>query len=128
MGCSPFVRASAEFDGTYVATDPYFRFQYGFTEAGADLSIDVWNNTTYSSIFNQSFNSASTDTLLLPTPVGDEIRVRFKLSAFNDNASGNLDYAMSAVAPEPVSSILFLTGGGVLMGSRFRKKATKVQA
>lgn len=44
---------------------------------------------------------------------------------FTENASGTFLGSKFAVAPEPVSSILFVTGGATLAFRRYRKKRSK---
>jgi hypothetical protein len=127
---------NASFSGTYTAVDPYFIFSYDFSYVwgppssvyGHFLYIDIQDLTT-STTLHLSDNKAGSDVLYIPTPVGNEISVNFIFGPHYANRhsySDTLTYSMSsAIVPEPVSSILFISGGTLLAGRRYIKRKKK---
>ena len=138
--------AVAEFSGTFTAVAPVFQFAYAYAYdayggtsaqySGNDkFWISVYDSTDSISLYNYTINFTSdgsaSDVLNIYTSSGHNIDVDFGIQANSylidnkqvDGASINLTYG-TAVAPEPISSILFITGGSLLAGRRFlRKKA-----
>lgn len=136
------VGGTAEFMGTYIASSfaPLFQFTYdgyftsvvpGFiSEHYAWLTV---TDQTASTVLYEN-NSLTLDnalhTINVATLSGHEISVNFGAQVtasrdFSDQFEDvRLNYSM-AVAPEPISSILFVTGGTLLAGRRYlrRKKA-----
>ena len=127
--------SDAEFNGRYIANDPYLMFQYDYTAPSFgwfNLSVSEYrNNVLYQSLYTVSFiNESSSNTIFVPTTIGSDIKVQFDIAVLTDRnqtvpRTSTLNYSMSsAVAPEPVSSILFVTGGTLLAGRRLlRSKA-----
>lgn len=118
----------ASFNGNYTAIDPYFVYSYNLLSSGYQTSfnIGVWDLTTSTSLYSLDIRNGS-DVLYIPTTVGNDIRVTFSLDtdAYNTRHIGTstLTYSMStAVAPEPVSMVLFVTGGALLAGRRLLKR------
>lgn len=119
-------REDASFLGTYTATLPYFQFTYDLSGnklwfGSSTLSVyDVSNLSSPITLFNQSL-STGTNTFAIGTSLGSNIKVEIISSTWAQNtaSSRSLSYSMSTVAPEPVSSILFITGGALLVGRRF---------
>ncbi len=92
--------------------------------------MNVNNLTTSEVLFSEVVTTDAAETYYIPTPVGDDISVDFKLAVSTTHGgfdprytrTSSIDYSMAtAVAPEPISSILFLTGGATLGIRRFRK-------
>ncbi len=111
--CNPLrCKGANSFTGTYIATDPYF--YYNLT-AGHSLSVtDLTTGTTLNSPGSSYY---------VPTTVGNEIQVKMGMSQW-EHISGNhltVDYSMASVAPEPISSTLFIVGGTLLGFRRLRK-------
>ncbi len=118
--------AIAEFEGTYTANNPLFQFSYDYTSDYGSLGgIYIANLTTSTILLNQSFGSS--EILYVQTAIGDEIFVQFDLTSAtccDGGSTATLDYNM-AVAPEPISSILFVAGGTLLAGRRYFKRKKK---
>lgn len=133
----------AEFSGTYTAPveTPFFSFTYDgyYTTTGsvvlsehyAWLTVtDLSTNTVLYSDSSLSLDN-SVYNVLVPTTAGNQIEVDFGAKVFasrwlypqTENVILNYSTAV-AVAPEPISSILFLTGGATLIGRKYirRKK------
>lgn len=125
--------ANTSFSGNYTAVNSYFIFSYDFSHYLGEaipyrhfLYIDIKDLTT-STTLHLSDNYAGSDVLYIPTTVGNEIDVYFRFGTGMTNRykySDTLTYSMSssAVVPEPVSSILFITGGSLLAGRRYLRK------
>lgn len=137
------VWAEASFSGTYTASSAYplFQFLYGGTLVNENPGhreehyawLTVTDLTTSTLLYdNQSLTlDGNQSTIRLETIDGHDISVNFgaKASAMkflgpDTRATVTLDYNM-AVAPEPISSILFVTGGTLLAGRRFLKRKKK---
>jgi hypothetical protein len=128
---------SAEFLGTYTATSSSPLFQFDYSLAG-DVSgrisrnyfLTVYDLTDSTSIYSNSALQFSNTpvTINVPTTAGHEISVNFKLSnyfgtyAYPETNNTSMTYNMAA-APEPISSILFVTGGTLLAGRRYLKSS-----
>lgn len=105
------------FSGTYRAYDPLFLFSYDYAgTAYYVLYIQVEDLTDASIIYSQSYGSSS-DVIYIPVAIDHDIGVSFGVhmpggteTATGRSESASLTYSM-AVAPEPLSSILFITGG-----------------
>jgi hypothetical protein len=135
------VSAEAKLLGTYIApaADPFFQFTYD----GYYTSVDpgyisehyAWLTITDLSTSTVLYDNSSltldnnTYTIEVPTIAGNEIEVNFGAKVYasrfiySQTENVRLNYS-TAVAPEPISSILFVTGGTLLAGRRFlRRKA-----
>jgi len=128
--------ADTSFTGIFTASAPLF--QYSFSYSG-DQDVDrgftfitIDDLTASTTLFSQNITTDSTNIFAIDTPVGHSIRVYYGMSigvldSYPGLASNNLTQSLTystAVAPEPVSSILFVTGGALLAGRRFlRRKA-----
>ncbi len=138
------VWAEASFSGTYTASSvyPLFQFMYDGTftyQNPGDKSdyyawLTVTDLTTSTLLYdNQSLTlDGNQYTVGFETIEGHDISVDFGAMAsasrfIEDGAVTNvtLNYSV-AVAPEPISSILFVTGGTLLAGRRFIKRKKKV--
>ncbi len=128
--------ATASFLGTYTSTssNPLFNFSYsivttsGATPPNQDYWLNVNDLTDNANLYynNALSTNAGTITIDVPTTPGHEISVNFLISnegvAYPSQiGSAGMTYNM-AVAPEPISSILFVTGGAVLAGRLYRKR------
>jgi hypothetical protein len=134
--------AYADFYGTYTASssNPYFLFTYdgtyttqgwGYTQIH-DAWLEVKDITSNTTLYNdtQLALDGNSRLIYIPTISGHEISVAFGARAAADcyigctqEESVSLNYAM-AVVPEPVSAILFATGGVFLAGRRYLKQKT----
>lgn len=134
-----YARATGSFSGTYNAVFPYFQFYYDYTLSQyISLSLNVTDSTTGASLYDWSISGAiypnvlqDTDTIYVATPVGHDISTALSVNAIKGitppaTFSGNVSYGMAAVVPEPISSILFVTGGALLAGRRFLRRKKKV--
>lgn len=108
--------SGASFTGTFLSAMPSFTFDYSLDNTVGMTSLYVNDNGT--EIFNE-FLSAGSDTLIIPITVGNTIEVGFGQGAYNSDTT--LNYAM-AVAPEPISSVLFVTGSAILGFRQLRRK------
>lgn len=70
-------------------------------------------------LFNEGLSAGDSATFSIQIPVGHNIEVNFGIHHYNTD--GSLTYNV-AVVPEPISSILFVTGGTLLAGRRLLKK------
>ncbi|MBI4683616.1 MAG: hypothetical protein HY755_00265 [Nitrospirae bacterium] len=121
--------ASASFSGNYTAILPILQLDYIMTDISGSLGFRVDDITTGTSLFNTTFGSLShtTDTGIVQvnTLIGHEISVS---TSGRGSGSFNVYYSSSTpvpVAPEPISSILFVTGGTLLAGRRYLRKKKK---
>jgi hypothetical protein len=136
------ISASTSFDGIYLATSasPHFLFTYDgyFTSSGYGFisshyawfrASDLTSGSTLYAYTQLALDNGS-HSIYVPTVAGHYIQIEFGAMTEADRSFGgdqtetvSLNYSM-AVVPEPVSSILFLTGG-VLLGGRhyFGRKA-----
>ncbi len=138
----PWNKAYASFTGTFTATTPVFQYSFNYDEiinvppwypqpTGPDpyhgyAFITVDDITTSSTLYSQIFNIDYSDTLSFSTPLNHEIRVNTGLGIdynYTNALKQSLTYS-AAIVPEPISSILFVTGGTLLAGRRYlRRKA-----
>ena len=126
--------ATASFLGTFRADMPYFNFYYNLVDDQHNdsiFSMEIFDVTTSSTLsFSTLGSNAGSGNFLIDTPVDHDIRVNFSLNTNNNwypewpNETGaSLNYSMSTnLVPEPISSILFITGGTLLAGRRFTKR------
>ena len=138
--------SSAEFSGSFTAVDPIFQFTYAYdyrAKKGDDkFYITVYDATDSVSLYDYTLilpdaygatPASYSDLLNINVQSGHVINVNFGIMGKSyaeyypfspyDSTTINLTYSM-AVAPEPISSILFVTGGTLLAGRRFiRRKA-----
>jgi hypothetical protein len=118
--------AQAKFTGTFFANQQYFLFTYD-NEAynyTYDYSwLKITDITTGSSLYDQQLNGSSSDTVLINLTDQHEISVEFGI---HNGYIGEQTLTYStAVVPEPISSILFVTGGTLLAGQRYIKRRKK---
>jgi len=124
--------ARAYFDGNFVANQPFFILDYSaYAYEGApwylgDVYISVRNATTNTLLysFDSDTSSLFQNTININTPVGDTISVLFWTQARTEGEM-SLTYSTAAVVPEPISSILFVTGGAILAGKSYIKRRRK---
>lgn len=118
----------ATFSGTYRAYDPLFLFSYDYTQdpiGPYSFYLEVQDVTDSSILYSQSYASSSSDVIYVPTALNHDISVSFGVhmsggAETTHSASASLTYNMStSVAPEPISSILFITGGSLFTMRRF---------
>ena len=135
-------QANASFIGTYNSILPYFEFSYDYSFINTQpygqfnwtfANILITDITDSNNLLDVEFSEGN-GTFYIQTPLDHTIQVEVQLeaSAFgNDRAYGDtgsyLNYNMSVgsevpVVPEPISSILFVTGGTLLAGRRFIKR------
>jgi len=126
-------QADAMFQGEFITTLPLLNFYYDYSASGGSpsasgIKITVYDITTSQTLFTQNFwagpdeSSSGSGTIPISVPVGDNIRVSLTATAFGkDYANASLNYNFTLV-PEPVSSILFITGGVLLVVRRGLKK------
>jgi len=127
----PDGHATASFSGTYTANLPYFIFNYYLSHNFAFLTfnIDIQDSTASSSLFTFTSDSGTDfGTFVVQTPVDHDINVDFYLD-FDGYptvySSSTLSYNMStSLVPEPISSVLFITGGTLLAGRRIIRRRT----
>ncbi len=117
--------SSAEFSGTFIAIDAPFLFTYELALNANELN-DAWltvtDQTSGSILADYTLQVTSNPTLIsVGTPDNHVISVDFGVETAGFLGSSTLNYA-TAIAPEPISSILFVTGGTLLVGRRFLKK------
>lgn len=123
---------TAEFLGTYTATSPYFLFSYDNVPSSYNfLNLTVKDMITSSYLYNGDIRG--TGDLMISTIAGNNIEVAFNFSMthvagptrLNNITWGDtMTYGMTTIVPEPISSILFVTGGTLLAGRRLlRRKA-----
>ncbi len=131
-----------EFSGTYTATavNPLFQFTYSGTSTINDYYNYAWLKVTDSTTSTVLYDNSSltrdgnTYTIDVSTSAGHLIDVRFGTKSWADGYDANgfptsetvsstLNYS-TAVAPEPISFILFVIGGTLMAGRRYlRRKA-----
>ena len=134
-------RGYTQFLGTYTSNDSFFFLSYDAllkplsSYTTHSLTINVNDLTASSVLFSQTITTDTVGSYYIPNPIGDNISVDFKLSLNKTvnqpwlenllvTSSVNYDMSTAAVAPEPISSILFITGGTLLAGRRYlRRKA-----
>jgi hypothetical protein len=127
-GMTGHSEAHAGASGTFFAVEPYFVFTYDFTEGGntpTSQGISITDVTDSTTLFSQNYFDSS-DSITVPTALNHEIHVSFGMTSAigvccgqgEKSSQGTLNYSM-AVVPEPVSTILFITGGAVLAVRRF---------
>ena len=135
QGTYAYSQAYAEFKGTYIASDTTYFYSYDLTRnySGAVVgnwgSILIQDKTASSTIYSWSGMLSDSDAISIPTAVGNEIYVNLSIEAtatsgslgFPEVNSATLSYT-TAIAPEPISSILFITGGTLLAVRRFIRK------
>jgi len=135
QGVYAYSQAYAEFKGTYTASDSTFLYSYDLTRnySGAVVgnwgSILIQDKTASSTLYSWSGLLSDSDEISIPTTVGNEIYVNLSMEAtatsgslgFPEVNSATLSYT-TAIAPEPISSILFITGGTLLAGRRLLKR------
>lgn len=128
--------ARSEFTGTYTASDSYFNFSYllSYYTLEDHYLGDFWITITDVDTSNILFASdgSAQSTFSVPTIYGHDIEVNFGLSAFHTyriDEDASLDYQMGSsmvpmgtVVPEPISSILFITGGTLLAGRKYMRR------
>ena len=115
---------SSSFEGS----SDSFASSYSFTEAWANVTTNLTGYTilpqTYPTVFNPTYPGHNTS--LPAAHTGHPSDVYFQSLASGSNISGwdirSEDVVYLAVAPEPISSVLFLSGGAVLGFSIYRKK------
>lgn len=121
----------ASFSGTYSANDSYFVFSYDYLLTGPFMfNITITDLTTSANLFSQNISSPKDEagTYYIATPIGNNIGVDFSLilnrTHWDGWATSTVGYSMNTapVVPEPISFILFLTGGLTLFGSRYLKR------
>ena len=126
-----FLGAYAEvyFEGSYTASSDFFQLSFDNDTDPLSSILYVFDETDSSLLYNDNMHSNS-GILSIPTKKGNDIYVNYYLGINVGQVPSNsasLDYNMAvtpAVVPEPISSILFVTGGGLLAGIRFiRRKA-----
>lgn len=108
--------SGAYFTGTFLSTMPTFKFDYTLDNMVG--MTQLWVNDNSKEVFNE-FLSAGSNTITIPINVGNTIEIGFGQGANNSNTTMN--YAMS-VAPEPISSVLFVTGSAILGFRQLRRK------
>jgi hypothetical protein len=129
-----------EFSGNYTADNSFFVFSYDygsifdtFSVVTSSLFIDVTDLSTSTSLFTETITAPYTESgaYYIETPIGNNIGVNFRLELdASDIWTGGHDYGSSvgysmttsAVAPEPISSILFIAGGAMLFGRRYLRR------
>ena len=138
--------ANADFSGSFMAVDPLFQLSYSYNAVvnindrdnlgpGSDDKywINIYDVTSSTSLYSNTviFNSGSSsgsNILNISTPLGHQISVDFGIQAGSYNGAfrsdeTTIDFTYStAVVPEPISSILFVTGGALLAGRGFIRR------
>ncbi len=137
-----YLWGTAEFLGSYIssANTPLFQFTYDgyFSSVNPGYAsehyawLTVTDLTSSTVLYNDASLSldSSTHTIEISTIAGHEIEVYFGAKALaarefsTQTENVRLNYS-TAVAPEPISSILFVTGGTLLAGRRYMKRKKK---
>ena len=125
--------ATATFDGNYIALLPLLQFDYSAYHEfvhPAYLDFAVTDTTTGTTIFSQRYINYVGDgpdspywsgSAQVNTTIGHDISVHLMSTKINEG-NYSVSYSMAAVAPEPISSVLFIIGGALLTGRRFLKR------
>ncbi|RJO61644.1 hypothetical protein C4544_02235 [candidate division WS5 bacterium] len=135
QGAYAYSQAYAEFKGTYIASDPTILYSYDLTRNYSGAVVGNWGSiliqdmTASSTLYSWAGLLSDSDTITIPTTVGNEIYVNLSIEATATSGSlgvpevnsAALSYT-TAIAPEPISSILFITGGTLLAGRRFIRR------
>jgi len=137
QGSYAYSQAYAEFTGTYFASDPTLLFSYDLTRTYKGAVVGNWgtilieDKSASSTLYSWAGLLSDSDLISIPTTIGNEIYMSISMEAsatsgsrgWEEVNSATLNYT-TAVAPEPISSILFVTGGSLLAGRRLlRRKA-----
>ncbi|MBI4850121.1 MAG: hypothetical protein HY808_16360 [Nitrospirae bacterium] len=119
-----WLRATAIFSGSFIVTQPFFLLDYNYTESSISNSavITIKDTTSGLTLYDRTINLSENGTLNINTSLGDTISVYLSTSQTQHGGSSSLTYSTSAVAPEPISSILFVIGGATLAGRRLLKR------
>ncbi len=121
--------ASASFLGTFTAPSEQFVFAFsGYIASTSNSWITISDLTSSATLYDSQLPYYQENPLFVPITVGHNIQVSFGVSSYYDenkleNYYTSVDpYTPSApVAPEPVSSTLFIVGGLLFAGRMFRK-------
>lgn len=131
-----FANAISSFTGTFTASQPTFEFSYGLTSSGGSYtSYTGWltlNDLTDSTTLTNLSLTEGSDTVSVALPDMHDIEVKFGINAssgppitYHSAATRQATLTFNtAVAPEPISTVLFVTGGTVLAGRRFLRRKT----
>ncbi len=137
-----------DFSETFIATSPTFEYYYDYwllrsgiiSASAVYYSLSVVDKTDSISLFNNSYQEYSTTSgqqksgvLSIPIPIGHEIAVTIStVSSTMTNQYGLAEASIRSytnlhptVVPEPISSLLFVTGGTLLAGRRLLNKNKK---
>ena len=121
--------ALAGFWGAYIANSQFFQFSYVLSTNVIPpiVWLQVNDLTTSSNLFYESINNNTSDIIIVPTQAEHAIEVRinnelYNSSTFSKEATLNYNMSTATVVPEPISSILFVSGGAVLAGRRYLKR------
>ena len=112
----------ADFSGTYNAISPYPFFLFSYELSGFnDAWLTITDQTSGTVLGNYTLLQTSKPVVISVSTTSDHlISVDFGIEGVN-GGYGTLSYT-TAVAPEPISSLLFITGGTLLVGRRFLKR------
>ncbi len=131
--------ATGEFRGQYTADQPFFEISYDYDYSYYSQTDSVYSEawlriddlTNPENLFDGTFDLSSdtgSGVLTISVPVGHEVEVNFGIDSLSgtrwDSSYLLFNYNM-AVTPEPVSSMLFLSGGATLAIGYLRKKRKK---
>jgi len=117
-----------EFVGDYIANNELFVFynEWGI-ESGGWNRLTIEDVTTSTVLFNDTYSGLQE--YYISTPVGDRISVSVDYGSGERCCNGEFlstrAYSMSVV-PEPISSLLFVTGGTLLACRRYWKKRKSI--
>lgn len=122
-----YSNAIASFVGSYTAATPYFQFTYSYT-GNIDEAFDnawFWVNdlTMGTNLYSLGLGAFSSNTISVSTPLGHIIEVSYgqEMDSTYGGRTNTLSYS-TAVVPEPISSILFVTGGTLFAGRRIKRR------